>query len=738
MNSKIKLLITCIVFIISTIGGTLFFISQKINPELIKAETIKIIESSLPGSSVSIGEVTYSLGTDVNLNIKNFDLSHNKKSLFILKQINVDIPLLSILAGGGVIDVEGLNPELTFNQNNGQNNWEAILPKSTPKSVDAEKKQEKHSIQVPGFIENSKLNFKLKDFLLNASVDGNKTNIVLSKFSIKNLNFTKTTVLEVVSSVEYQLNKEQQLSTSVKLVGEIELKKIIEDQKLVSTFVISSKDSIFLNTDKNISLPNFEAKIKTEGKLSQLNSKIELTLGEILRFSSDVILNKSDVSVDKLDGSLNLSSLTDFAKDKANVSLPVKVSSEKGKIFFGGSLLYKGQRLIPNIKVETKDNLLVTYDDIDLNIKLNGSLINENLQIENILGVYQGEVKNSISTKIDINALPKSLKSMSLIQMNTDISNLILKEETLQGLLYSKISPKETNNDQRINEKNKVILPKVNIDVRGKNNKIGSTNFAISSSTKVKGNIIDLEKLEIRLDKGKVLGKAKTTIEDTHNIKTNLSMNLNDIHLKSFKPFLPPFIEGVDGHFFGDLVGEYNLIDNQNMYRFKINTKAKNGYIKNLDLKTIVKQFAEKWKFLKGKEEKLKSISEGFDSLELNMLANEKNNKINKLKLVGNANSSSIDLTGNISMDNSKSKLKGDLYIKEITQDLKKSVGTDKIPVLLKGEGFVLLPSLSYTTERIAGSALKKEVKKQEKKIKKEAEKFLKDKAKDLFKGFKL
>ena len=95
--------------------------------------------------------------------------------------------------------------------------------------------------------------------------------------------------------------------------------------------------------------------------------------------------------------------------------------------------------------------------------------------------------------------------------------------------------------------------------------------------------------------------------------------------------------------------------------------------------------------------------------------------------------------------DSLPSSIKASLLIKDIQSDIKKATGQSDVPVLLEGSGFSIMPQYKYTTDKLTERAAKVEITKQKKKIQKKVdierkklEEKLKNKAKDLLKGFKL
>ena len=128
MSKKVKILLSVAIVGIVTFASLILFISSKINPELIRKKTISAIEESLPKAKAEIGEIDYSLGASISLNVKNFSLKIKKTGELLtnLKEFEVKIPVFSILTGGGVIDIVANSPSVYVVQKGEYLNWSEI------------------------------------------------------------------------------------------------------------------------------------------------------------------------------------------------------------------------------------------------------------------------------------------------------------------------------------------------------------------------------------------------------------------------------------------------------------------------------------------------------------------------------------------------------------------------------------------------------------------------------------
>ena len=133
------------------------YVISKINLVEIKRKIIETSELILPGSTLKIGNIEYSIGSALNLKLATFELTSKKsnETLLFIEEVRVRVPILSIIASGGNIDVFAKNSDLKMVRTQKVTNWMEILPEL---KEGAEKN--KISFDIPSFIHRSKINLR--------------------------------------------------------------------------------------------------------------------------------------------------------------------------------------------------------------------------------------------------------------------------------------------------------------------------------------------------------------------------------------------------------------------------------------------------------------------------------------------------------------------------------------------------------------------------------------------------
>ena len=119
MNSKTTKIISVLLLLSLIIVGALgFYISMKIDPKALKAETISYVEKKYPNLKLEIGDLSVGLGLTSEVLLTDITLANIGKvlpsKLFSLKEAKVKIPLLNMLTGGGTIKIYFDKPEVGF------------------------------------------------------------------------------------------------------------------------------------------------------------------------------------------------------------------------------------------------------------------------------------------------------------------------------------------------------------------------------------------------------------------------------------------------------------------------------------------------------------------------------------------------------------------------------------------------------------------------------------------------
>ncbi len=763
MNKKIKIVLGLFLVLLVGIGSVFYFVSKKIDPQLIKAKTIQAIEKALPGSKVKISEVKYSLGFKVDLNIQGFNISNAKSNevLFNVQELSVDVPILSILMNGGTVDVKVVSPELNLETfADGTNNWSKVLPAPSPneaKTKDSSKSERNKAqgLELPSFVEKSKVDLKVSNLKLTFTQDKTKsTEVLVNKILLKDLNLKKTTAFEVMSNIDYGLDVGKNIKAKTQIIGEVALNKYIEEGIVDLNMMVGVEDiklswmPMKLPNLKNVIRLNMSSKQDVSGDIrSEGESLFELEA------KYNVANNFTKVSITNINFALQLERLSKILKLDSGDS----VVFNKSALGLRGSagIDLKREIFSPGLSFMLTRPLEFNTQGKQVKSTLNGSFEGRVLSAKIKNELLSGVATLDVVTKLNPMKLPEEISNFEPIEMKLLVTNIILEKPFIQNILYSKSGDsKEKESDARAQSKtsseggvpSKIDFPPFNLKIEGKHIFIDKQEMLLSGEIRGKNQVVTTPKLKIRYGSGSAQLDSETRLKATDNISSNFSLILKQMDFRGFNAFLPPLLSEVRGSYEGQIKG---VINNKKTLTYSIesNLSASNGELKNLNLSSFILPLIEKLPFAKGKvgPDKLQ-VTDRFDKLSLNAKATEKYIFLNQFAFYGNNSNAVIKADGKVGMEDSlPSSIKASLLIKDIQSDIKKATGQSDVPVLLEGNGFSIMPQYKYTADKLTERAAKVEITKQKKKIqkkvdteKKKLEEKLKNKAKDLLKGFKL
>lgn len=757
MSKSIKILVSIIFTLLVLVGATLYFVSSKINPELIRGLAKENIEKNFPNTEVKIGEVDYQIGSNVSLLIKNIDfyLKSDKTKLLKLESLDVDIPLLAILTSGGAIEIKTSSPQIYVKQRENYLNWKVALlqkTKNIKKSDSTKETSSSTKFEVPSFIEKSKLNFRMKN--LNVIYDqGVKqvSNIEISKLKIINLNFKKSTAYELALKVDYNFEENKEFKTNVQLVGEIKLKELLESNILkLSSQVKINSTSI---SDLDLKLPNVKGDIVLDGKVEDLKAKINFDVDNLVSLSTDVAISRSQIKLSNINTRMFMGEIAKLLKNQIG-PLMNDIDVSQTEVFLSGSINYdlSEGKIKPELSFESKKNMSINLvKDMPILTKFSGKITEREITAQILNEILDGSITAKVSSKVDINSLPDEISKIPLVYTELSLSGLVISRKFIQETLYakSKKAEKKSNpqNGEFATEKvqaTKILLPKAFLKITGENIKIDSEVISLDSGIDIGGTKVSSDNTSLVYGRGNITLDFETNIFNSQDIRNNLNISFNNVLVDAFNAFFPPYLSDLKGEFRGSVKGSINL---QETLKYKLNASAtgKNGEMKNLNVMKFLKPTLEGIPMLKGKIPKKYNVSDKFETLQFSLIATESDNKILKLLLVGNNKDSKLDAKGNVSMIDKNSTIIGDIYVKELSNDIEQLTAQSNIPFKLSGEGFGLLPNITYTTDKlatlVARQATKKAKKDIDKKIKKKGDdlkKKLEEELKKKLKGFSL
>jgi len=741
MSRGLKISLSIIFGLLVVFSSALYFISTQINPEMIRKISISTIEKNLKQVKAEIKEIDYTLGTSINLTIKEILLTQKKdrSKLLELKEIEVKIPLLAILTSGGIIQVQADNPKLYVVKKEGIINWIEALDSEESQTKSTNKmKTLKGQVELPRFVERSKLNFKLNNLqmLINLG-EFQKSTIDVNRITVKNLNFTKSTAFEMNTSINYQLEKEQFAHTKFQVIGEIFLKELLEKNQLnISTSVKVTESSL---DGLKVRIPNMKGKLKINGDLDKLSVDSNLEFSGSASVDSKLTYQKNVIDLSEFSLKLDPTEAIKLV-DKELFTFPSHVNLNGSKFVVNGMAKVKLDPLVVDPKIEFKNDKKIDFDlspGMKLENSISGKLIGQELKLDVISDILSGQVTTKVETKVDPLNMPSELEKFNPFYVDVKMADLKLSKAYLQAQLWEKPSKTQlTQENSSVIDNDpisQISFPQVIMNMDGKRIFIADQEITMSGTINAQKKIVKTDDFILRYGKGKIMTSFETTIHHTKKIFNQFSLDFNNVELQGFNAFFPPFLNELKGEFDGKTQGQVHL-EKEMSYDIKAKLKGINGELKNFNLAQVLGPILSDLSLLKGKIPKTYNVSDRFEKVYVDVQATNANNLIKRFEMEGNKKESSVLASGNVSMINQKSKIDGQLYIMQSSKQMKDLTGQSKIPFRLSGLGFSITPELKYTTDRIAqmmqkrlgkqvSKKLNQEKKKLESKIKKEVTK---------------
>lgn len=724
----IKKILIVLAVILALFGAALYWVDSKIDKNEVSSLIVQKIESTLVGTKAEISDLNYNLGFSLNFEIAKLSIKDKKSKKLIIgiNQASVDMNVLAILFGSGKIDININSPLLNISKDS---NGELSLKKyikvtqnkeSKQKPIKNQKNQET-KIEVPSFIEKSSLNFKLTNLEVNYTEIKTST-FKVDKILIKDLGFDKTTAYEFVSSIDYKIDEINDINFKVLLFGELSLKDIISNKsfRLNSYLYVKDLRSSLLKSK----LDDVETKIDFKlDENSNITALVSSKSKELIDLNISARSNKDNLFIDikKLDLKLaKIIELVDIEGVNVNKSMISTIGTVESNFSFS--------KLNPDLHMKLSGP--ITLNKMNKSHKISSlslDLVMDTLSVKASANIMEGDFTISSETKVDLLKSPNSVESLNKISSRVIFNNGVIPKEWLKANLNIKDGPatKEVQSKPSVNTNTSMKLPLTETQVVVNNLKMGTSTLSSKGKIKTFSNKVQSDGFAIDLDESKTSATFSVSLNEI--VETKFNLTSQKLNLLSFKALLPENLEQLTGIIDIKTSGKVSLSDKMD-YSISGIVNAKDGSLKGLNLRDIINSFVGKLsKYLPKKDLKL---SEEYEMLNLNFLAKPTNILINNLKVIGKNKSLDLELKGNIGAESKKSELVGKLRIKDLVSDVEKFSSDGKLPLLLKGEGYLVRPSISYTTTKLVKNKANNEIQKVKSK--------LKDKAKDFFKGLSL
>lgn len=815
MSKKVKIGLGVLSVLIISFGSLVYYASTQISGPKIKKIAQQQLEKQFPGANVDIGDLKISLGTSIKLNIQKFDLNlkdtiaknYKDKHLFSLKNLNVKIPVWAILTNGGTVDIVVDDPQANFTKRKDQSNWilaqkgkstsskkvQAPAPVEKSSSVskntavsaaatsstvgqDSSNAKDSSNPKIPSFLENSKVNIKVKELTVKYDLD--KTNmgeVVISKILLKKLNFKSNSAFEIETRISSVVSEEaskasaQSLSFEARAIGDFNLSQIIKEKIMKSSVVITVNDLVVPGVPKKINMIKSDLKVTMDQLKNLLTVDSKTVVNSSININANIKQNQGNLFVDGIDLNIKLREALGLAGD-----IPAALDLGSASLLMGGKFsMSKGGKITPELEFNLSEPISYAVDQSNqAKISLKGALKKTNFKIGSIAELVGGSVEINGNSKMDLNKLAKDFAVHKLGPFYFDIlaTNFALPKEFIQKTLYSpkkKSSPKTTFNSVESPKKKgpsrsvanaKVkkapkksssripLLPTVKANLEWRNIKIDNENFSGKGKILVENRNINLKNLKFNFSQGEGRVTSKIKLKENGSSNTSINFNLEKLNLEGLRPFLPKMLDNVKGVFSGKVAGSVSRPMVGNMkHDIKVNLNAENGELKGINVTEYVNGVIASVPLISRKlkkNDKDYKIDQNFKKLTFNGRFKESHYDLKDFYFLGLEDAIEIKGGGSIFPLPKSQNGSVEFTLKDnsgkILGKAKKDIGTDTIPIRVKGPQFNLTPDYDYTIKKLTKIVAKAQSKKQIRKVTdKLKDKLMKGDKKELKKLFK-
>ena len=742
-NKKIVILSLISILFMTLVLGLFFYINSQISPEKIRKIAVLELQKIFPNAKVNLGEIKYSFGSSIKFSADTFEMVLKKgkrKELIKVSQFSLSIPLLNIISGGGEIDLLLDTPQVSYVEySEHQNNWTSALGKrgkknsSTSKGKKAKRaktKEKKTSgeIIVPAFAYNSKLNVRVKNLNLSYFLkDKTEGSLKINKLILKNVGLKGSSAFEVDSLINISIAKEK-AKARIFIIGEVDLMRFIDKGEIETSISFQITDGSF--TALNTAIPPVKANAKISLTSSgELRTTPLITIGEKSKIKATLFVSsKSEVTVSNISLDLLLSEFWKLSPVKIpEVDMNRSHLTVKGgvKIDKNGMISTKlDAAIFPGIKYEWEGNEIVN--------ELSASINEKNVSLKVKQQIFGGESIFDFSLNLGTDLNKFSLNKIRPFSANLKIMNMKLEEKFFQKMIYkensedtavekSKMNVEKVNSEKSKDQMSLFFLPSGKLSVLVENVQLNNTPLSVDGIIQVKNNVIKIPHFNLLANKGSVKLNSKTIIKNIENIEGTFLFDISKILFEDFAFLLPKDYGDAVGVVNGKGKGSYKLTKENLKYSVASQLEALNGELKNLDLQSFIQGYLDKFSFLKGKKiDKKGDLKNSFEKVFIKGIFSDRHYSLENIYFKGINKKVEMKGKGHIYPEGKKIGIIDLTWIDSmgvISNHLKKEAGTTKLPIRLKGKGFLLLPDHNYTLEKVANLILKKQKKKQTQKL---------------------
>lgn len=625
-------------------GGIFLYVQELVKKDEIKVSIEETLSKTLPGAKVVIGDLSVKYGTSIHLKLDKLQIDQkfpvNSYDFLKADDIQVKVPLLSILLGGGNIEVTMNQPILSLQEKKGDKNWINVF-KSSQKLDGRDKskpKEESANIILPSFLLNSTATIRVNHSNVNYELDKTKGSLEFSKLVFKNVGLNAVTAFEIQSSYQRKNGDEENENFSFlfTLVGSLDFAKYLRENILSLKTSFSVKD-LFIKEQAfplTVIRGDLAASLEKNGVIKG-NFKSSASDNEL---SSQFKISDGDIFLDSIAGTIYLMELRPYLSKNFPFDL------DKAKLKVTGNLYHQGGAILPQLDF-TLSAFNINIRDSKLPTRARLKTFNEEVTLNLESDLLGGKLLSVSKLNFNINSNLPLEERISYFSIDLKVSNINLQEKNLFGFF------KSLQREELLFEN---LLPRGVITISSENMKLGGERLEGGATLKTDKNSISLSNFSLITPAATL--KAKGNLEffkDKSQIK--LMANYKGIEIAGLYNFLDPNGRMISGKAQGsfNVTGEVSK-EKLPIGRLKISIeepmltgfKTKDLFIKVTE---AIKGSVGGTKYLSLPIEEVNK----FSNLEAEIVFNEGPFKIEKLSL--NRDSElGIDLKGNVDWSGEK------------------------------------------------------------------------------------
>lgn len=548
-NKNKIVIIIFIVFLLSCLG-VFFYLKSQIKPDELKATIKTKLEESIPGAEISLGDLNIKYGTAFTVQIKGMDILLreslvSKRDFLQVSHITVKLPLLSLLTGGGNIEVYLKKPELfLFRPEGKKGNWNIAFNSKPEKGKAITKRSSfegSHNIILPAFLINSTAALRLSDFKVYYDISGKTGVWSASRLILKNVGIRSNAAFEVESNFKRVVGEEEKFSFDTVLIGSIELEKYLKTGKfhVNSNYKIKNlttrehpaaypliRGNTSLKIDKTGAI---EGEVSTLYQESELQAKFSASkeINELQVVKSNIKLEDISFLFPKLRNNFNFS--------QASLILEGRVKNTKAVPF------------APNVKFKlTGINYL--KKSFPFNFDLSGTFIEREVKTVFEGKIWSGLLKGNLEGTFDLNSERPFDERVSFFSGEFNFSGNTIPS----GFMRAK------DLEERDGVQSNVLLPKGIVSVNFENLTYDKNTLNGGFSLKTEKDVVEVSNGALLSGDGKVTFKSKAKLfDDEINWQHEFEFKkFPSLVVASVFPRDYPFLVGaVDGSLKGKFIG---------------------------------------------------------------------------------------------------------------------------------------------------------------------------------------